>query len=174
MKESLTQNTTTVFFHIRMFIKGAISTRMTRKFLSESYVEAVCKGRNFTIFQWSSAILERSVTNFRSTKNLARQVFCCTATSAPSGRVFSIAGNYFTANRAQLGTDSFRSMLLIKCNSELFEKLPTFSVHFFLVSFCFSLTPIKLYFFFLSPYFWEIKATITMIQQNIIIIFLFC
>lgn len=57
-------------------------------------------------------------------KNLARRVFGCTATSAPSDRVFSIAGNYFTANRAQRGTDYFRSMLLIKCNDELFEKFP--------------------------------------------------
>ena len=58
-------------------------------------------------------------------RNLARDVLGCTATSAPSERVFSIAGNYFTANRAQLGVSSFRSMIMIKCNSELFQKLPT-------------------------------------------------
>ena len=55
--------------------------------------------------------------------NLAKKVIGCTATSAPSERVFSITENYFTANRVQLGVSSLRLMIMIKCNSELYEKL---------------------------------------------------
>ena len=58
--------------------------------------------------------------------SLFNVLFGCTATSAPSERVFSIAGHYFTPNRAQLNATSFRSMIMIKCNSELFEKMSAF------------------------------------------------
>ena len=52
---------------------------------------------------------------------LARGVMGCSATSAPSERVFSITWNFYTANRTMLGPSTFQKLLLIKCNKEVFE-----------------------------------------------------
>ena len=57
-------------------------------------------------------------------KKQARELMGCTATSAPSERIFSIAGNFFTPSRANLGPTTFRDLLLIKCNRAIYEKLP--------------------------------------------------
>jgi len=47
---------------------------------------------------------------------LAREYLDCTAISAPSERVFFVAGNFYTSDRSLLGTATFRSLMLIKCN----------------------------------------------------------
>ena len=44
-----------------------------------------------------------------------------TATSAE--RLFSIAGNFYTAKRNLLGTNSFHSLMFFKCNSTIYEKV---------------------------------------------------
>jgi len=52
-------------------------------------------------------------------KKMARDMLAITATSAPSERVFSIAGKYYRPDRSQLGVDTFHSLLLIKCNKQV-------------------------------------------------------
>ena len=42
---------------------------------------------------------------------LAKDFLELTATSAPAERLFSIAGNFYTAKRNLLGTDTFRSLM---------------------------------------------------------------
>ena len=56
-------------------------------------------------------------------RKYVREVMALTATSAPSERVFSIAGDFYSAKRNRLSKDTFRSLLLIKMNQELFETL---------------------------------------------------
>ena len=54
---------------------------------------------------------------------LANVFLGLTATSAPAERLFSIAGNFYTAKRNLLGTDTFHSLMFIKCNSTIYEKV---------------------------------------------------
>ena len=54
---------------------------------------------------------------------LAKEFLGLTATSAPAERLFSIAGNFYTVKRNLLGTDTFRSLMFIKCNSTIYEKV---------------------------------------------------
>ena len=51
---------------------------------------------------------------------LAKKFLGLTATSEPAERLFSIAGNFYTAKRNLLGTDTFRSLMFIKCNSTIY------------------------------------------------------
>lgn len=60
---------------------------------------------------------------FPTLANLAKQYLGLTATSAPAERVFSIAGNFYTAKRSLLGQNSFRSLVYIKCNQALYEQV---------------------------------------------------
>ena len=46
-----------------------------------------------------------------------------TATSEPAERLFSIAGNFYIAKRNLLGTDSFHSLMFIKYNLTIYEKV---------------------------------------------------
>lgn len=99
---------------------GSEGSTMSNNFLLKQYVEEGTQ----PFFSDPLLYWKEAPHAMNPLKNLARDILGCTATSAPSERVFSIAGNYFTANRAQLGVSSFRSMIMIKCNSELFTKLP--------------------------------------------------
>ena len=54
---------------------------------------------------------------------LAKEFLGLTATSAPAERLFSIAGNFYTAKRNLLGTDTFCNLMFIKCNSTIHEKV---------------------------------------------------
>ena len=100
--------------------QGSEGITMSHNFLLKQYVEEGTQ----PFFSDPLLYWKEAPHAMNPLKNLARDILGCTATSAPSERVFSIAGNYFTANRAQLGVSSFRSMIMIKCNSELFAKLP--------------------------------------------------
>ena len=60
---------------------------------------------------------------FPHLSQLAREYLGCAATSAPSERVFSIAGNFYTSDRSLLGTATFRSLMFIKCNQSLYDKI---------------------------------------------------
>lgn len=61
--------------------------------------------------------------DFPILSQLAREFLGCTATSAPSERVFSIAGNFYTSDRSLLGTATFRSLMFIKCNQLLYDQV---------------------------------------------------
>ncbi|XP_076808523.1 zinc finger BED domain-containing protein 4-like [Clavelina lepadiformis] len=54
---------------------------------------------------------------------LAKDYLGLTATSAPSERIFSIAGNFYTARRNLLGPETFRTLMFIKCNPTVFEQV---------------------------------------------------
>ena len=54
---------------------------------------------------------------------LAKKYGGLTAASAPSERLFSIAGNFYTARRNLLGTDTFRNLMFMKCNSNTYDKV---------------------------------------------------
>ena len=51
--------------------------------------------------------------------NSARELLGMTATSAPSERVFSHAGELYSAKRANLGVQTFAILMLMKMNSDL-------------------------------------------------------
>ncbi|XP_076819509.1 zinc finger BED domain-containing protein 4-like [Clavelina lepadiformis] len=53
----------------------------------------------------------------------AKDYLGLTATSAPSERIFSIAGNFYTARRNLLGSETFRTLMFIKCNPTVSEKV---------------------------------------------------
>ena len=57
--------------------------------------------------------------NFKILKQFAKNILGCCATSSPSERVFSKAGNFYTPERAKLGPETFRALMLIKCNSDM-------------------------------------------------------
>ena len=57
--------------------------------------------------------------NFKILKQFAKNILGCCATSSPSERVFSKAGNFYTPERAKLGPETFRALMLIKCNSDI-------------------------------------------------------
>ena len=46
-----------------------------------------------------------------------------TATSALSERLFSIAGNFYIAKRSLLGKDTFRNLMFIKCNYNIYDNV---------------------------------------------------
>ena len=54
---------------------------------------------------------------------LAREYVRCAATSALSERIFSITGNFYTSDQSLLGTATFRSLMFIKCNQSLYDKI---------------------------------------------------
>ena len=54
---------------------------------------------------------------------LAKEFLGLAATSAPAERLFSIAGNFYTAKQNLLGTDTFCSLMFIKCDSTIYEKV---------------------------------------------------
>ena len=54
---------------------------------------------------------------------LAKEYLGLTATSAKSERLFSIAGNFYTAKRNLLGKDTFRNLMFIMCNSNIYAKV---------------------------------------------------
>ena len=53
---------------------------------------------------------------------LAKEFLGLTATSTPAERLLSIAGNFYTAKKNLLGTDTFHSLMFIKCNSNIYDK----------------------------------------------------
>lgn len=57
--------------------------------------------------------------SFKILKPFARNILGCCATSAPSERVFSKAGNFYTPERAKLGPETFRALMMIKCNEDM-------------------------------------------------------
>lgn len=57
--------------------------------------------------------------SFNILKPFARNILGCCATSAPSERVFSKAGNFYTPERAKLGPETFRALMMIKCNYDI-------------------------------------------------------
>ena len=67
---------------------------------------------------WKKKIRRSSNTGY-----VSQRIFGTTVTSAPAERLFSIAGNFYTAKRNLLGTDTFRSLMFIKCNSAIYEKV---------------------------------------------------
>ena len=52
---------------------------------------------------------------------LGKEYLGLTATYASSERRFSIAENFYTARRNLLGTDTFRNLMFMKCNSNLYD-----------------------------------------------------
>ena len=54
---------------------------------------------------------------------LAKEYLRPTVASAPSDRLFSIAGNFYYATRNLLGKDTFRNLMFIKCNSNMCDKV---------------------------------------------------
>ncbi|XP_068240859.1 zinc finger BED domain-containing protein 4-like [Palaemon carinicauda] len=54
--------------------------------------------------------------SFSILKPFARNIFGCCATSAPSERVCSKAGNFYSPERAKLGPETFWALMVIKCN----------------------------------------------------------
>ncbi|KAK4311253.1 hypothetical protein Pmani_017230 [Petrolisthes manimaculis] len=61
----------------------------------------------------------RDNNSFNILKHFAKNILGCCATSAPSERIFSKAGNFYTPERAQLGRETFRALMMIKCNYDM-------------------------------------------------------
>ncbi|XP_068245594.1 zinc finger BED domain-containing protein 4-like [Palaemon carinicauda] len=57
--------------------------------------------------------------SFSILKPFSRNILGCCATSAPSESVFSKAGNFYTPERAKLGPETFRALMMIKCNYDI-------------------------------------------------------
>ena len=54
---------------------------------------------------------------------LAKEYLGLTATSTSSERLFLIAGNFYTTRKNLLGTDTFRNLMFMKCNSNIYDKV---------------------------------------------------
>ena len=61
----------------------------------------------------------KSENRFPHLKVAARELLGMTATSAPSERVFSDAGELYSAKRANLGVQTFAILMLMRMNSDL-------------------------------------------------------
>lgn len=61
----------------------------------------------------------RDAKSFKILKHFAKNILGCCATSAPSERVFSKAGNFYTPERAKLGPETLRALMMIKCNYDM-------------------------------------------------------
>ncbi|KAG7171650.1 Zinc finger BED domain-containing protein 4-like 7 [Homarus americanus] len=61
----------------------------------------------------------RDIQSFKSLRHFVKNILGCCATSAPSERVFSKAGNFYTPERAKLSPEIFRALMMIKCNSDM-------------------------------------------------------
>ena len=61
----------------------------------------------------------KSENRFPHLKAAARELLGMTATSAPSERVFSHAGELYSAKRANLGVQTFAILMLMRMNSDL-------------------------------------------------------
>ena len=61
--------------------------------------------------------------NFPRVWKLAEEYLAIPATSAPSERAFSSAGNMLTLKRARLGSELVDDGVLLKANKDLIEKL---------------------------------------------------
>ncbi|XP_068246789.1 zinc finger BED domain-containing protein 4-like [Palaemon carinicauda] len=57
--------------------------------------------------------------SFSILKPFARNILGCCATSAPSERVFSKAGNFYTPERAKLSPETFRALMISKGNYDI-------------------------------------------------------
>ena len=62
---------------------------------------------------------EHDTKSFSILKHFAKNILGCCATSAPSERVFSKTGNFYTPGRAKLVPEIFRALMLIKCNYDM-------------------------------------------------------
>ena len=98
------------FFH--NVAKKKITRAPVENETDEYFKEAVLKYKD-PLSYW------RAKANSSSLKRLARDMLGITATSAPSERIFSIAGNFYRPERFQLGAKTFRMLLLIKCNKAI-------------------------------------------------------
>ena len=58
-------------------------------------------------------------------RNVARRYLGCPATSAPSERLFSIAGMLDSARRRSMGPRVFQTLLLVKTNQILYNNIPS-------------------------------------------------
>ncbi|KAG7161093.1 putative hAT family C-terminal dimerization region-containing protein 7 [Homarus americanus] len=61
----------------------------------------------------------RDIQSFKILRHFAKSILGCCALSAPSERVFSKAGNFYTPERAKLSPEIFRALMMIKCNSDM-------------------------------------------------------
>ena len=61
----------------------------------------------------------KSENRFPHLKGAARELLGMTATSAPSERVFSHAGELYSAKRAKLGVQTFAILMFMRMNSDL-------------------------------------------------------
>ena len=61
----------------------------------------------------------KSKNSFSHVKVAARELLGMTATSAPSERVFSHAGELYSAKRANLGVQTFALLMLMRVNYDL-------------------------------------------------------
>ncbi|MPC50166.1 hypothetical protein E2C01_043989 [Portunus trituberculatus] len=57
--------------------------------------------------------------SFNILKPFARNILGCCATWAPSERVFSKAGKFYNPEPAKLGPETFRALMMIKCNYDI-------------------------------------------------------
>lgn len=66
---------------------------------------------------------ERECPQARTLAEVAREVLGLTATSASSERLFSVAGNILRDRRLNLRPTTFENLVILACNSDLFDSL---------------------------------------------------
>ena len=98
--------------------KGKIALGLTKKNILRDEVERYFAAERESM---DCDVLSywKSENRFSHLKAAARKLLGMTATSAPSERVFSDAGEMCSAKRANLGIQTFAILMLMRMNSDL-------------------------------------------------------
>ena len=111
----------------RLFsFKSLTTSRKKRKIASGLTEENILRDEIERYFAAERESMDCDVLSYRKSENrsphlkaAARKLLGTTATSAPSERVFSYAGELYSAKRANLGVQTFAIYMFMRMNSDL-------------------------------------------------------